>query len=140
MVARALACATDLADPNPADLVLVHGDPHPGNLLRVVHPRPGGETGWCFVDPDPSVADRAYDLGVAVRDFSSTLLDDPGTAAARLRSWCARVAAPSGTDPSRVWAWALLERVSTGLYVTSFGAPRVGRPFLRSAALLPTRY
>ena len=123
--------------PDPADLVLVHGDPHPGNLLRVRHPRPGAESGWCFVDPDPFVADRAYDLGVAVRDFSSTLLAEPADGGRpRCASWCRAVAAPSGTDPARVWAWGFLERVSTGLYVTSFGAPRVGAPFLRSAELL----
>lgn len=138
VVERALAYAAGLSglELEPDDLVLVHGDPHPGNLLRVPVPRAGAETGWCFVDPDPSVADRAYDLGVAVRDFSSALLAEPGSAASRLWSWCVRVAAPSGVDPGRVWAWALLERVSTGLYVTSFGAPRVGEPFLRSAALL----
>lgn len=136
VVERALADAARLSGPDPADLVLVHGDPHPGNLLRVRHPRPGAERGWCFVDPDPFVADRAYDLGVALRDFSSTLLAGPATAVARLAAWCRAVAAPSGTDPDRVRAWAFLERVSTGLYVSSFGAPRVGAPFLRSAELL----
>ncbi|SER26914.1 aminoglycoside phosphotransferase family protein [Microlunatus flavus] len=136
VVDRALAHAAQLADHAGTDLVRVHGDPHPGNLLRVPRTRPGAESGWCFVDPEPLVTDRAYDLGVAVRDFSGALLADPGTAAARLRSWCRAVAAPSGTDPERVWAWAYLERVSTGLYVTSFGAPRVAGPFLASAALL----
>ena len=136
VVEQALACAALLSDPDPDDLMVVHGDPHPGNLLRVRQPRPGAGSGWCFVDPDPCVADRAYDLGVAVRDFSATLLASPGTVAERVWSWCVRVAAASGTDPGRVWAWGLLERVSTGLYVTSFGAPRVGAPFLRSAALL----
>ncbi|RYZ31853.1 MAG: aminoglycoside phosphotransferase, partial [Propionibacteriaceae bacterium] len=136
VVERALAVAARLSRPDPADLVLVHGDPHPGNLLRVRRPRPGAESGWCFVDPDPFVADRAYDLGVAVRDLSSTLLATPADAAVRLRSWCRAVAAPSGTEPARVGAWGFLERVSTGLYVTSFGAPRVGAPFLRSAELL----
>lgn len=136
VVDHALGCAAALGRTDPSDLVLVHGDPHPGNLLRVAHPRPGAETGWCFVDPDPFVADAAYDLGVAVRDFSGALLADPGSAPARLRAWCARAAAPSGADPDRVWAWGFLERVSTGLYVTSFGAPRVAEPFLRSAALL----
>jgi streptomycin 6-kinase len=135
-VGLALRLAAGLAAPDPGDLVLVHGDPHPGNLLRVRQPRPGAETGWCFVDPDPFAADRAYDLGVAVRDFSATLLADPSTATTRLWSWCRRVAAPSGVDPERVWAWGFLERVSTGLYVTAFGAARVGEPFLRSAALL----
>jgi streptomycin 6-kinase len=136
VVEQASAYASALTVTDPADLVLVHGDPHPGNLLRVRLPRPGAETGWVFVDPAPFVADRAHDLGVAVRDFSATLLAEPASAAARLWSWCRRVAGPSGVDPRRVWAWGLLERVSTGLYVTSFGAPRVGEPFLRSAALL----
>ena len=136
VVQQALSCAAGLADVGPSDLVLVHGDPHPGNLLRVRVLRSGAESGWCFVDPDPFVADRAYDLGVAVRDFSATLLAEPETARARLWSWCRRVAEPAGVDPGRVWAWGLLERVSTGLYVTSFGAHRVGEPFLRSAALL----
>jgi streptomycin 6-kinase len=136
VVERALAYAAGLSRPDPDDLVLVHGDPHPGNLLRVLVPRAGAETGWCFVDPDPFVADRAYDLGVAARDFSSALLAEPASAASRLWAWCVRVAGPSGVDPGRVWAWALLERVATGLYVTSFGAPRVGEPFLRSATLL----
>lgn len=136
VVEQALIYATGLADPAPDDLVLVHGDPHPGNLLRVPEPRPGAATGWCFVDPEPFVADRAYDLGVVVRDYSTTLLAEPATAAARLWSWCRRVAGPSGVDPARVWAWGFLERVSTGLYVTSFGAHRVGEPFLRCAAVL----
>lgn len=135
-VDRALAYAAELERTDPADLVLAHGDPHPGNLLRVRAPRAGAETGWCLVDPEPCVTDRAYDLGVAVRDFSTTLLAEPGTAVDRLRGWCRGAAAPSGTDSDRVWAWAFLERVSTGLYVRSFGAPAVAEPFLRSAALL----
>lgn len=135
-VARALAYASALSRTEPPDLVVAHGDAHPGNLLRVRGPRPGAGTGWCFVDPEPCVAERAHDLGVAVRDFSTTLLVEPRTAVDRLWSWCRRVAAPSGVDPARVWAWSFLERVSTGLYVRSFGAPRVAEPFLRSAALL----
>lgn len=136
VVEQALAYAAELAATAPGDLALVHGDAHPGNLLRVPQSRSGAETGWCFVDPDPFVDDRAYDLGVAVRDFSSALLADPDQASARLWSWCHRVADRTGTDPGRVWAWGFLERVSTGLFVTAFGAPRVGEPFLRSAELV----
>ena len=53
----------------------MHGDPHPGNLLAV-RPRQGAPKGWCFVDPDGFVADRAYDLGVALRDWSWLLAGD----------------------------------------------------------------
>jgi len=133
---HALSLAGGLTRPDPDDLVLVHGDPHPGNLLQARVPRPGAETGWCFVDPEPVDAARASDLGVTGRDFSATVLAETGDAASRVWAWCRRVAEPAGVDPRRVWAWGLLERVSTGLYVTSFGAPHVGEPFLRSAALL----
>lgn len=136
VVDQALACADTLRAVDPADLVLVHGDPHPGNLLRVTEPRLGVETGYCFVDPDPFVEDRAYDLGVTVRDFSALLLARPEEAVDRLWSWCRRVAGRAGADVHRVWAWSFLERVSTGLHVTSFGAHRVGESFLRSAELL----
>ena len=56
------------------EAVVVHGDPHPGNLLAVRSPRPGADSGYVFVDPDGFVADRAYDLGVAMRDWSERLL------------------------------------------------------------------
>ena len=47
---------------------------------------------------------------------------------------CSPTAAAS--TPTRIWAWGFLERVSTGLYVRSFGAERAAEPFLRTAALL----
>ena len=118
----------------PSELVAVHGDPHPANLLQVPSPRAGAASGWCFVDPDGFVADRAYDLGVALRDWSSHV-EAPG-GRARLEGWCELLAARSGVDATRIWEWGFLERVSTGLYVRSFGAERAAEPFLRTAALL----
>jgi len=111
--------------------VVAHGDPHPANLLRAPD---GRGTGWVFVDPDGLAADPAYDAGVLLRDWCRRL---QGTGArSLLAAWCARVADRAGLDFERVWAWAFLERVSTGLYVTSFGAERVGRPYLDSARAL----
>lgn len=114
--------------------VLCHGDPHPSNTLRVRSDRSGAPSGWVLVDPDGFLEDPAYDLGVVLRDFSSHLHGPD--AADLLRGWCAEVAGPAGVDADRVWEWAFLERVSTGLYVTSFGAPAVGRPLLETAANL----
>ena len=118
----------------PSELVVVHGDPHPANLLQVPAPRAGAASGWCFVDPDGFVADRAYDLGVALRDWSAHL-DGPDPRR-RLEGWCTLLADRSGVDATRIWEWGFLERVSTGLYVRSFGADRAAEPFLRTAALL----
>lgn len=134
VVTQALVCAERRADVDPADLVLAHGDPHPGNLLAVPAPRPGAETGHCLIDPEGLLAERAYDLGVALRDWSLRLVE--GTAVPTLRGYCALLAAETGVDAQRIWEWGYLERVSTGLLLTSLGASTVGASFLRSAALL----
>ncbi|HEU5485304.1 MAG TPA: aminoglycoside phosphotransferase family protein [Microlunatus sp.] len=130
---QALRYAELLADAPAEALVVVHGDPHPGNALAVPRPRPGAETGYCFVDPDGFVADRAYDLGVAMRDFSATVLRDGRPV---LEAYARVLAERTGVDVVRIWRWAFLERVSTGLYVLGFGSEAVARPFLESAAVL----
>ena len=116
---------------DPARCVLTHGDAHPANLLRA----PAAPSGWLLIDAGGVVAEPAYDVGVALRDWSSHL-QDPATAAGRLRGWCDLAAALTGTDPAAVWDWAFLERVSTGLYVTSIGSRPVGRPLLTAAAAI----
>jgi streptomycin 6-kinase len=134
VLATALEYAERRRTVDPAELVVVHGDPHPANLLQVRTPRSGAPSGWCFVDPDGFVADRAYDLGVALRDWTAHL--EGPDARRRLEEWCLLLAGRSGVDATRIWEWGFLERVSTGLYVRSFGAERVAEPFLRTAALL----
>jgi streptomycin 6-kinase len=133
VVEQALACA-ERRGADRGEPVVVHGDPHPANLLAAPGPRPGAETGWCFVDPDGFVADRAYDLGVVLRDWSSHV-EAPG-GRARLEGWCELLAARSGVDATRIWEWGFLERVSSGLHILALGAPRAAEPFLRTAALL----
>ena len=138
-LAAALACAERRAAAHDAGAtVVVHGDAHPGNLLRRREVADPEDTrAWAFVDADGFRADPAYDVGVGLRDWSSKL---QGTGArARLEGWCAHAAVRTGTDEQAVWDWAYLERVSTGLFVTSFGATAVGRPFLESAVGLSRR-
>jgi streptomycin 6-kinase len=116
------------------DPVVVHGDAHPGNLLRVPKARPGGETGYCFVDPDGFVCERAYDLGVALRDWTGQLRGSD--ARTTLRTYCSRLADRAGVDAQRIWEWGFVERVSTGLYLKSFGADGLAARFLTSADAL----
>jgi streptomycin 6-kinase len=134
VVEQALKFADGLRQVPDRELVVVHGDPHPGNLLRVLEARPGGETGYCFVDPDGFVADRAYDLGVAIRDWTAQL--DGPDAEGTLRRYCRLLAEHTGVEADRIWQWGFVERVSTGLYLLSFGAERVALPYLRSAERL----
>lgn len=136
VVAEALACAERRAAAfDPGRCVVVHGDPHPANALRVPAPRPGAESGFVLVDPDGVVAAAAYDLGVAVRGWCAEILAAPEPAALLL-GWCRLLAARSGLDATAIWEWGYLERVSSGLYITSFGAEQLGRSFLDAAELL----
>ncbi|MCY7396902.1 MAG: aminoglycoside phosphotransferase family protein [Nocardioides sp.] len=112
---------------DPGRCVVAHGDPHPANLLRRPH------AGWALVDPEGVRADPTYDLGVALRDWTGQLAGD---ARAVLDGYCDLLADSSGLDRQAIWEWGFLERVSTGLYVCSFGAHTVGRRFLDSAEAL----
>lgn len=135
VLARALQCAEQRSaafDPDRA--VVVHGDAAAANLLQVPFPRPGAESGYVFVDPDPFLGDPAYDLGVALRDWCPELL--AGDAPTLARSWSRQVAAATGLDELAIWQWAYLERVSTGLYAMSLTAGHHGRDHLLSAAAL----
>ena len=53
-----------------------------------------------------------------------------------LEAYAQLLADRTGVDVTRIWRWAYLERVSTGLYVLGFGSEAVGRPFLDSAERL----
>ena len=136
VVEQALRYAERRAAEATTDLVVVHGDPHPGNLLAVPHPRPGAETGYVFVDPDGFVADRAYDLGVALRDWTDWLLGPDARRTAE--GFCAVLAQRSQVDAQRIWEWGFIERVSTGLYLLDVvrGPELVARPYLSSAERL----
>lgn len=136
---QALAFADSLVAAEPGELVVVHGDPHPGNALALSQGAAAAEpgrsaSGYCFVDPDGFVADRAYDLGVTLRDWCGRVRAPDGRDT--LERYCDLVAEHSGVDRDRIWRWAYLERVTTGLYVLEFGAEAVGRPFLDTAARL----
>ena len=136
VVARALRYAERRAAAFAPDrCVIVHGDPHPANTLQVRTPRAGAPAGFVFVDPDGFWAEPAYDLGVVLRDWCDRLIAaaDP---TALLHDYCAILAERSGIDEQAIWEWGFLERVSTGLYATSVGAPELGEPYLRTAELI----
>ncbi len=122
---------------HPDRVVVVHGDPHPGNALELLSARPGGVRSYVFVDPDGFVADPAYDAGVVLRDWCTEILaGGAAEAAGRARRYARLVADRCGLDPQAVWEWGFLERVTTGLYLLDLGAPDLAAPFLESAELL----
>ncbi|GAB3914952.1 kinase [Microlunatus endophyticus] len=135
VVDQALGYAARRAAMPRGEWVVVHGDPHPGNVLRSPDAREGSVGGYVFVDPTGFLADPAYDVGILMRDWSDQLLasDDP-------RGWqqhhCALAAGYSGLDCDTIAEWAYIERVSSGLFVLDVGDPDHGRRFLQTAELL----
>jgi streptomycin 6-kinase len=114
-VDHALTCARRrIAAHDPARAVLVHGDVHQWNTLSA------GDS-WKLVDPDGALAEPEYDLGVLMReDLPELMAADPWDRAHRL-------AARTGTDPTAIWEWGVLERVSNGLSCLRDGLAENGR-------------
>ncbi len=121
--------ASQLAADEAAEVVC-HGDPHANNVLR-------RGTGWALIDCDGFIGERAYDLGVVLRDgcaeFERAESARPGTGVELLGDGCRRLAGLSGVDANRVWRWGFTERVTTGLYLYWLGHPDEGARFLRTA-------
>ncbi|MFT4296394.1 MAG: aminoglycoside phosphotransferase family protein [Micropruina sp.] len=107
--------------------VVCHGDPHAGNVLR------RGE-GWALIDPDGFVGERAYDLGVVLRDacleFTEAEARRPGSGVELLWDGCQVLADLAEVASERVWRWGFVERVTTGLYLHWFGYPDEAVRFL----------
>jgi streptomycin 6-kinase len=128
-LARHLAATRDLGRD-----VLCHGDPHQENALLAR----GGS--YKLVDPDGLRCEPEYDAGVVVRDFSREVLaiGEPSSARAWHGRLCRELAGRTDTDPERVAQWALVERVTTGLYLRWFDDVGTAESFLDAATLLAT--
>ena len=113
--------------------VVCHGDPHAGNVLR-------RDDGWALIDPDGFVGERAYDLGVVLRDacheFARAEAERAGAGVDLLRHGCELIAGLAGAEVERVWRWGLLERVTTGLYLHWHGYRDEGELFLDTAEVV----
>jgi streptomycin 6-kinase len=82
-------------DPDLA--VLAHGDAYAWNTLLV----PGARsTRFKFVDPDGLLIERAYDLGISMREWTSELLVGDPLMLGRRR--CRRLAELTGVDPEPI--------------------------------------
>ena len=110
---------------DPASAVLAHGDAHAWNTLVVPDLTPR-----CFklVDPDGLFIERAYDLGISMREWGAELLAGDPIALGRER--CLLLARLTGVDPEPIWQWGFVERVSTGLLLFQLGLEPLAREFL----------
>jgi streptomycin 6-kinase len=95
--------------------VLLHGDLHPANVLAAVREP------WLAIDAKPMRGDPAFDLPPLVLQTGDLLgADDP---AAELARRLDRVAAATGTDPSRIRGWALARSVEMAVWFVAKSIP-----------------
>jgi len=127
-VDHALACAELRIAAHDDELaVLVHGDLHQWNTLRA-----GAD--FKLVDPDGLLAEAEYDLGVVMREDPVELLQgDPHERAHR-------IATRTGLDARAAWDWGVVERVSTGLLLTTLDMQPTGRQMLATATRIAERH
>lgn len=111
------------AQQNPAAYVLVHGDPHSRNTLQV----PGAPDCFKLIDPDGLFYEKAYDLGVLMREWPEAYRGDP-VGAGRRR--CALLHDLTGVDRQAIWQWGYLQTLSTGFVLLRTGQADAGRDML----------
>jgi streptomycin 6-kinase len=123
-VEHALTCSARRVESYTVERArLVHGDVHQWNALE------SGD-GFALVDPDGLLAEPEYDLGIIMREDPVELLREGPKRRAR---W---LAARTQLDPTAIWEWGVVERVSTGLLATSIGLQPVGEQLLRTAEVI----
>lgn len=105
-----------------------------GSISPVIDPRferPGANARrFKFVDPDGLFIERAFDLGITMRDWGAELLAGDPVALGRRR--CRLLARLTGVEPEPIWQWCFIERVSTGL-LAKLGLDRPVHEFLAVA-------
>jgi streptomycin 6-kinase len=120
----ALGCAARrIAAHDNERSVLVHGDVHEWNALQ-------SADGFKLVDPDGLLAEAEYDLGVLMRE------DPVELTAGNPHDRSNKLAARTGLDPAAIWEWGAVERVSTGLLLTSIDVQPVGQQMLHAAEIV----
>lgn len=92
----------------PENCVLIHGDANAQNILHV----PGTENGYKLIDADGLFYEKAYDLGVLMREWRSEYVHDPLTQGIRR---CEYLHHLTGADKQAIWEWGFLQCIATAL-------------------------
>ena len=128
-VARCDARHRALRDRPSSQLVLVHGDGHPHNVLE------SGDGEFKLIDPEGLWSEPAHDLAIPLRGWNEEALAtaDP---AATVRRWVDLLARATSVDAAATLDWTTIERMSTGLFLRQLGHEEEARSYLAVADLL----
>ncbi|WP_440896706.1 aminoglycoside phosphotransferase family protein [Amphibacillus sp. Q70] len=100
------------ANEEPESHVLIHGDAHNGNVLQDLSE--GNQ--YKLIDPDGTIYEKAYDLGVLMREWTEEYQYQPVIVG---RERCEQLSFLTGVDKQAIWEWGFIQCVSTGLLLTS---------------------
>ncbi len=113
-------------DKHPEGYVLVHGDAHNTNTLQAL----SAEDGFKMIDPDGIFYEKAYDLGVLMREWTEEYRQ------ASLQKGLERLAylhSLTGVDQRAIWEWGFLQTISTGFVLLQIGQKKAGNQMLQTA-------
>lgn len=107
----------------PEEFVLLHGDAHNNNTLRVI----SGEDRFKLIDPEGLLYEKAYDLGVLMREWPDEYAPDPLRRGRQRSELLSRL---TGVDAQSIWEWGFLQMVSTSLILLQIGEKPLARQML----------
>ena len=110
---------------NPSEFVLLHGDAHGGNTLKTLSGK-----GYKLIDPDGIVYEKAYDLGVLMREWVDEYRQEPLKIG---KKRCAYLHRLTGVSEKAIWEWGFLQTVSTAFVLLQIGQEETGQKMLRVA-------
>lgn len=93
---------------NPEEYVLIHGDAHNANVLESL----SQSKNFKLIDPDGLFYEKAYDLGVLMREWREDYLQDP---VQQGKKRCEYLHELTGVDARAIFEWGYIQCVSTGL-------------------------
>lgn len=107
----------------PDEFVLLHGDAHGGNTLK----DSSGE-GFKLIDPDGIVYEKAYDLGVLMREWIDEYEQEP---IKKGKERCRELHNLTGVSEQAIWEWGYLQTISTAFVLLQAGQKETGEQMLR---------
>lgn len=107
---------------NPSAYVLLHGDAHGGNTLETL----SGD-GYKLIDPDGIFYEKAYDLGVLMREWVEEYASNP---VKQGKERCRYLHQLTGVPQQEIWEWGFLQTVSTAFVLLLIGQEKTGQKML----------
>lgn len=112
----------------PEEFVLLHGDAHNNNTLRVL----SGEEKFKLIDPEGLFYEKAYDLGVLMREWPDEYMADPMRKGRERSELLSRL---TGVDAQGIWDWGFVQMVSTSMVLLQIGEKPLAQQMLGIAEM-----